>query len=581
MSLDFTPQTISSGYISVDALDENFTNIQTALADGLSRSGTTPNTMSADLDMNSNDILNAGAINTSSLSINGTQVTTSELAATELPDQSGNADKYLTTNGTSTSWAALDSADVVFDPGSDGDHVNSTVEAKLQEWVSVYDFGAVGDNSTDDTTAIQNAVDYCDTNGYTLYFPPATYAITGTITVLSCNILGTGATLKCSTAVTIGVQVGDASNIYEGEIKGLRVSGQSKGTQPANSYAYKLVNASQAKFDFIEADRFPRGIGVVPAAGTRVAYSSFIHPYAHRCDYNMYIYVDGSTAYAAENIVIGGRFQMSGSDEATNHIYAERTSGAGSMNHWKWYGPSVESYTGASATADIAIRLKRAQYWLIEQPRTEGDWNTADIQFDANCSDNRLVTNYQDGSFSISDLGTSNIIQYHERVMCNSGLPMYVQRGQSSITEVTPASTDVAIFHRAGVARVKIVAGTGSASAITLGDESDQNQGEILLGTGPGLIFQADGTNVAELTSTRFKPHADSTYALGGSSYKWSTVYADNVSVGTANISSGTGTPEGAVTGTVGDVFLRTDGGAGSTMYVKESGSGNTGWAAV
>lgn len=44
---------------------------------------------------------------------------------------------------------------------------------------------------------------------------------------------------------------------------------------------------------------------------------------------------------------------------------------------------------------------------------------------------------------------------------------------------------------------------------------------------------------------------------------------------------SGTNTPEGAVTASVGSLFLRTNGGAGSTLYVKESGTGNTGWAAV
>lgn len=40
----------------------------------------------------------------------------------------------------------------------------------------------------------------------------------------------------------------------------------------------------------------------------------------------------------------------------------------------------------------------------------------------------------------------------------------------------------------------------------------------------------------------------------------------------------GTGTPEGAVAAPVGSVFLRTDGGAGTVLYVKESGIGNTGW---
>jgi hypothetical protein len=42
----------------------------------------------------------------------------------------------------------------------------------------------------------------------------------------------------------------------------------------------------------------------------------------------------------------------------------------------------------------------------------------------------------------------------------------------------------------------------------------------------------------------------------------------------------GNGTPEGVVTAPVGAVFTRSDGGAGTTLYVKESGTGNTGWVA-
>ena len=41
---------------------------------------------------------------------------------------------------------------------------------------------------------------------------------------------------------------------------------------------------------------------------------------------------------------------------------------------------------------------------------------------------------------------------------------------------------------------------------------------------------------------------------------------------------SGAGTPEGNVVAPVGSLFSRTDGGAGSTLYVKESGAGATGW---
>jgi len=47
---------------------------------------------------------------------------------------------------------------------------------------------------------------------------------------------------------------------------------------------------------------------------------------------------------------------------------------------------------------------------------------------------------------------------------------------------------------------------------------------------------------------------------------------------GTVRDLSGAGDPESVVTAPVGSVYRRTDGGATSTLYVKESGAGNTGW---
>lgn len=47
-------------------------------------------------------------------------------------------------------------------------------------------------------------------------------------------------------------------------------------------------------------------------------------------------------------------------------------------------------------------------------------------------------------------------------------------------------------------------------------------------------------------------------------------------------LSAGSGTPEGAVTGSPCDLFLRTNGAAGSTLYIKESGAASTtGWGAT
>lgn len=46
------------------------------------------------------------------------------------------------------------------------------------------------------------------------------------------------------------------------------------------------------------------------------------------------------------------------------------------------------------------------------------------------------------------------------------------------------------------------------------------------------------------------------------------------------DITMGYGTPESNVTKQVGSIFLRLDGGANTSFYVKESGTGNTGWIA-
>lgn len=53
---------ITSGYASNTVLNANFEALRNALLNTLSRDGSTPNAMNADLDMNSNDIVNAGGL---------------------------------------------------------------------------------------------------------------------------------------------------------------------------------------------------------------------------------------------------------------------------------------------------------------------------------------------------------------------------------------------------------------------------------------------------------------------------------------------------------------------------------------
>lgn len=95
--------------------------------------------------------------------------------------------------------------------------------------------------------------------------------------------------------------------------------------------------------------------------------------------------------------------------------------------------------------------------------------------------------------------------------------------------------------------------------------------------------FGIDGvTRVVLKVAGVLHPSTDNTQAFGRVTERWSQGFIRQLHPGAGAViwTSGAGTPEGAVTAPVGSMFTRSDGGAGVTLYVKESGSGNTGWAA-
>ena len=66
----------------------------------------------------------------------------------------------------------------------------------ITPWINVKtDFGAVGNGSFDDTTAINNAIAAANSSPSVIYFPPGTYRVTGALTTITGNgvtILGSG-----------------------------------------------------------------------------------------------------------------------------------------------------------------------------------------------------------------------------------------------------------------------------------------------------------------------------------------------------------------------------------------------------
>ena len=86
------------------------------------------------------------------------------------------------------------------------------------------------------------------------------------------------------------------------------------------------------------------------------------------------------------------------------------------------------------------------------------------------------------------------------------------------------------------------------------------------------LTFITNGQNIMRIGASTSGSSSDQTKRL--------SLYKGDGNLG-GGIITGAGAPEGSVHAIVGMLYLRTDGGAGSTLYVKESGNGtNTGWAA-
>jgi hypothetical protein len=232
---------ITGSYASVAALNANFALTETALENTLSRDGTNPNTMLADIDLNNNDLLNVrnieaqfykdqngvlvafadytGTVASETFSGNGS---TLSFAVTVTPVASSNLSVFIdgvyqqkatyTVSGTNIIFSEAPplgtnnieiivisslpigstTADLVgYTPAGTG-AVATTVQDKLQESVSFADFGGSPDN-----TAIQNDAAWLlayNSNAGTINFEAGSFAFATTM------YLDRGVTIKGSGA---------------------------------------------------------------------------------------------------------------------------------------------------------------------------------------------------------------------------------------------------------------------------------------------------------------------------------------------------------------------------------------------
>ena len=108
----------------------------------------------------------------------------------------------------------------------------------------------------------------------------------------------------------------------------------------------------------------------------------------------------------------------------------------------------------------------------------------------------------------------------------------------------------------------------------------------LMSGTAHITRVSVDGTTTPQdllvQTKTDVYPGVHNTYDLGISANRWKIGYILQLVLGSGGVTlnTGSGSPEGVLTANTGSLYLNTSGGGSTTLYIKESGSGNTGWVA-
>ena len=427
--------------------------------------------------------------------------------------------------------------------------VATTVQAKLRQTVSVKDFGAVGDGAVDDTAAIQAALDAHNS----VYIPSGNYKITQVLRIQSNgSFFGDGFSSAIYNATdfrSISNELG-ASNIYIGNLK---VYGNAlPATVVAGRGGIVIDDASNVVINNVYVTDVNTG-GIVIADCTNATLSNFI--VENTSEHGVYVSLATNVSIANGVIVDAG--QISTPAQGT--------------------GFKVASSNYVTAT-NIIIR-NPSEYGLAIDGSVASP--SAHLFFSDIYAESTDGTHY--GCYVVS---TVDDIRF-------SNCKFVGVSGALINSNISPSVPTNVFFSNV------FAEGVDYGIRVIYGDDVYVTSG-LLTGTQTGLRVETTSGNVfsnGQATTTNgtsgifgnttdssgnFIPLRDNVFDLGTQSFRWNEGYIGTIRPGSGNViwSSGTGTPEGVVTAVVGSLFTRDDGGVSTTLYVKTSGSGNTGWTA-
>lgn len=431
-------------------------------------------------------------------------------------------------------------------------------------WTNVEDYGAVGDGIADDTAAINAAAAVANavTTSSVLWFPlgvlhfPAgkTYRTTAGLDPWLCNVMAIGAKILFDPAVTsagIAVSLGtDAYPSPEAIIAYLPTVRKNvtywSSSLTGTDVGIRMIGIRASEIHIGHVRGF--SIGVLATGGLANVAFAWNSVHIRMLDNNKINLKisDGGAGYANENTWFLGQLSMD-SNFGTNitgarHIFLEATPTVQSVpNNNRFYGGSIEG---------------DGPQWQVE---VNGCYNAFyNMRWEA-----VHPKAYFNGAIAVG-----NLIHYGYRAHA-----IEFTQANGAFDNHVMTEWFMALEGGAGASGVIRVANTtgNSSPAVSVADASLSPM-TANMATGWRTALSGDAISAKALADTDFAVRLNTSGKVE---------FGNRAGAVTNTIHAGAGTPEASVTANPGSLYLRSDGGVARSIYVKTTGTGNTGWGAA